>query len=1270
MIGSDDWYDGSTDTGSDDWYDGSTDTGSDDEPVVPTSDLTVLISGQNVVFNGTGDGTETIFVLNSNILTNPAIVKNCSYIYTEDSKIDTTGVSILPKFVIEDNDETVIDIVDSFNLSDYPSDVIVKAVYVYKINTYVSLYLKPEVHVDLNTTNAVYSQTITDQIKNAKEDADEMTGATDTVDGKKGTVPAPKAGDNHKFFKGDGSYSKVNLAEEVTDILSVENGGTGASNSDEALLNLNAVRDDIITTNKETTDISSRSYAIGDQFIFDNVLYTVTQTIATGDQLIVGTNIKNSESLVKQIKEISVVGTTFVGATDTSDGEMGLVPTPLAGDQDKVLKGDGSWGYITNNFVGTLREWEALTLAEKIKYETADILPEYKVTVVEDSHVDSVVLDPASVDGYYGYGRVVNVTAEPETGYEITGGTGAYVITENTTINVVTDIEHLRLTVTGDSHVHSITLNPEPDEDGCYDYGTVVTVSAIFDEHYIAASGTGQYTITKATSVEIKSMLEQFTVTINADNGIDNVRLIPASTNNVYDYGTTILAVVTPITGYNVVSGSGEYTVTSNMTISAVSEIQHWSLTVNGDEHITSYTLSPESTREDGKYDYGTVVTISATFDEHYEAESGTGPIVIRDDTIVEIVSRLEQFALRAISDEHISLVTFDPEPDSSTGKYDYGTVVTVSAVAETGYDVIAGTGEYTVTEDTTINITSEIKHFTLTVTHDANVASVSLSPESTRSDGKYDYGTVVTVSAIPATGYDILSGTGDYTITANTDISVLSALQVKTIIFTADGNITQVVVDEVDPDGIETHIVLDTLPYSMNSKYGSVLSISATAETGYDVISGTGEYAIASDTTIDVVSEIKHLIVIVNGDVNVDSVTVTPESTRSDGKYDYGTVVTVSAIPATGYDILSGTGDYTITEDTTINVTSEIKHFALNVITDEHVANYTLSPESTREDGKYDYGMTVVAMAIAESGYQFNTTETSKSISTEITTDTSVEFETELAPMRFTNNDGESTVTLSVTSPGWDGIMEYSVDDQETWTEWDGNALTNTDIYLRGSSNTTLYNGQYDNRFIFTGQYAIGSVETLLDYDTAVSGTHPTMATGAFHSMFAGCAALVAAPILPATTLSEDCYYSMFAGCATLVAAPILPATVMAAYCYAYMFDSCTSLTTPPALSAATLAEGCYDSMFVNCTSLNRLPVLPALTLAEDCYEEMFLNCSSIKLSSILTAEYAYAYRIPATGTGVNTSSMRRMFYNTGGTFKDTPSINTTYYTNNEAVS
>lgn len=59
-----------------------------------------------------------------------------------------------------------------------------------------------------------------------------------------------------------------------------------------------------------------------------------------------------------------------------------------------------------------------------------------------------------------------------------------------------------------------------------------------------------------------------------------------------------------------------------------------------------------------------------------------------------------------------------------------------------------------------------------------------------------------------------------------------------------------------------------------------------------------------------------------------------------------------------------------------------------------------------------------------------------------------------------------------------------------------------------------------------------------------------------------------------------------------------------------------------------------------------------------------MFMGCTSLKLSSTKTDEYTQKYRIPSSGTGTTAyNALTNMFTNTGGTFKGTPSINTTYY-------
>lgn len=205
------------------------------------------------------------------------------------------------------------------------------------------------------------------------------------------------------------------------------------------------------------------------------------------------------------------------------------------------------------------------------------------------------------------------------------------------------------------------------------------------------------------------------------------------------------------------------------------------------------------------------------------------------------------------------------------------------------------------------------------------------------------------------------------------------------------------------------------------------------------------------------------------------------------------------------------------------------------------------------------------------------------------------------------------STFSLKVTDPYWDGTMYYSLD-KNTWNTWDGSAISSTSIYIRGSGNTRVSVNLGEKQWDLNGSNIScnGNIETLLDYKEVANGNHPAMASG----------------------------------------------------CYEAMFYNCTNLITAPELPATTLTAGCYKIMFNGCTSLITIPELPATTLTAECYCGMFCRCSALKLSTIKTDEYTIPYRIPTSGSGIiDNDSLYIMFYNTGGTFANTPEINTIYY-------
>ena len=256
---------------------------------------------------------------------------------------------------------------------------------------------------------------------------------------------------------------------------------------------------------------------------------------------------------------------------------------------------------------------------------------------------------------------------------------------------------------------------------------------------------------------------------------------------------------------------------------------------------------------------------------------------------------------------------------------------------------------------------------------------------------------------------------------------------------------------------------------------------------------------------------------------------------------------------------------------------------------------------------------------------------------------------------------------------------LQYSVDSGATWTAIaSGSATTSaTEHWFRGQATGTkrlfTESSTINNPWVFSGSSDLevyGNLNYLL-CDTLGDEIAPTsLGTYTYAQMFRGCTSLTTAPELPATTLAEECYREMFLGCTSLTTAPELPATTLADYCYSNMFQNCTSLTTAPELPATTLETYCYAYMFRDCTSLTTAPELPATTLETYCYSNMFRDCTSFKVSATPTGSYTYAWRIPTSGEGITASSWNSSMLNgTGGTFTSSPTINTTYYVENEPV-
>lgn len=266
-------------------------------------------------------------------------------------------------------------------------------------------------------------------------------------------------------------------------------------------------------------------------------------------------------------------------------------------------------------------------------------------------------------------------------------------------------------------------------------------------------------------------------------------------------------------------------------------------------------------------------------------------------------------------------------------------------------------------------------------------------------------------------------------------------------------------------------------------------------------------------------------------------------------------------------------------------------------------------------------------------------------------------------------------TITPKYTNSGV--TLQYSLNGRSWTTIASGETTPSANvIYFRGQATGTkslFTSNAKSNAWTFTGAANLevyGKLDRLIQNALGDDEDISSIGNYCYSYMFSNVTSLIKAPELPATTLAKYCYNRMFQYCTSLTTAPALPATTLAKHCYNNIFYRCTSLTTAPSLPATTLATNCYASMFYGCTSLTTVPELPATTLAKYCYNSMFYRCTSLKISATLGGIYNTPYRIPTTGTGITaTNALTSMFKITGGTFKGTPEINTTYYTENTPV-
>lgn len=250
-----------------------------------------------------------------------------------------------------------------------------------------------------------------------------FTGATSSVAGSAGLVPAPTTSDPGKYLKGDGTWAepaaklvemsygessawaKFIAAYNAGSIVycrasSNANPGTGSQTRKAFMAYVNNATS---PTSVEFQYVRSQSSKSDSQQCDQVFVYTLTNSNG-------GTWSVTSRDMATKINVDSTLNKTYssganasmtlgakamTGATSGAAGTAGIVPAPAAGDQDKVLRGDGTWGSApvtystTEQAIGT---WiDGSTIYRKAYSGTAAFTTNVASTIVTDANVKQII---------------------------------------------------------------------------------------------------------------------------------------------------------------------------------------------------------------------------------------------------------------------------------------------------------------------------------------------------------------------------------------------------------------------------------------------------------------------------------------------------------------------------------------------------------------------------------------------------------------------------------------------------------------------------------------------------------------------------------------------------------------------------------------------------------------------------------------------------------------------------------------------------------------
>ena len=591
---------------------------------------------------------------------------------------------------------------------------------------------------------------------------------------------------------------------------------------------------------------------------------------------------------------------------------------------------------------GSTESKRSLTVTSNINLKAEFEIDVYSVTLSAENGV-------VSGAGDYEYGKAVVLSAVPNEGYHfVAWSDGSTEVNRNIVV-----VGNLTLTAKFAINVYNVVVNAQNatiEGAGKYEHGSSVEVVVTPNDGYHFVGWTDgvmevrrQFVVTSDVELEAVVEIDVHTVTLSATNGVVNGA-------GEYNYGSTATLSVVPNEGYHFVRWSdGDENAVRVITIKEdVDLVAEFAINIY---KISLFAENGEVVGS-GEYQHGTEIEILATPNEgyHFVCWSDGETSASR---VIKVTSDLNLTAIIAINTHVVELATQHGQVIGA-GEYNYGTKLTIMAIADEGYHFVGWSdGDTLMTR--TIMVVSDTM---LTAEFAINVYRVELSTNEERGavygNGEYEHGEEITIEAVPVEGYHFVKWSDGndnakrtFAIKSDIVLTVEFAIEIREVIVVAQNG---------------------TVTGAGKYEYGTEANLVAIPNEGYHFVdwsdgetSSSRSFVVYEDVTLTA-----------NFAINVYSVALSAENGNvvGGGDYNHGEEVEIKAIPNEGYHFVAWSDGVTdaIRSIIVVSDTMLTAQFAINVYNVELKTNNG----EVFGAGSYEHGAEVGISAIPNEGYNF----------------------------------------------------------------------------------------------------------------------------------------------------------------------------------------------------------------------------------------------------------------------------------------------------------